>query len=121
MQVEQLERKSLEALAVQSRYSSLDSARVGAAMVNGFRNQIRQPIDKLMHSARRLLEIHLEEEPKKLVESLLKSALLLQTSLREGGSLNADSAGDPSENPRESSAPRSPDLISNEASSSLRP
>ena len=121
VQVEQLERKSLEAQALQSRYSSLDSGRVGASMVNGFRNQIRQPIDKLMQSARRLLEIQLEAEPKKLVESLLESALLLQTSVREGGSSNSDTAGDHKENPRESGSPRPAGLSSKKTSGRLQP
>jgi chromosome segregation ATPase len=121
MQVEQLERKGLEAQAIQSRYSSLDASRVGAAMVNSFRDRIRQPIDKLMQSARRLLETQLEDEHRKLVESLLENALLLQTSVRESGLSNAGSAGTHGENPRESGDPRQLGLVFNEATGGLQP
>ncbi len=121
MQVEQLERKSLEAQAIQSRYSSLDSSRVGAAMVNNFRNRIRQPVDKLMESARRLLEVQLNEEHKKLVESLLENALFLQTSVRENGPSNGSTADEQVESRRQSETTRPPDLISNEANGGLQP
>jgi hypothetical protein len=57
-------------------------------MVNNFRDRLRQPIDKLMQSARRLLEVPLDEEHKKLVESLIETTLLLQTSVRESGTSN---------------------------------
>lgn len=122
MDVEQLERKGLEAQAIQSRYSSLDASRVGAAMVNTFRNRIRQPVDKLMQSARRLLEVQLEDEDKKLVESLLENALLLQTSVRESGSSNTDpGAAGRGENPRESVDPRQLGLVFSEANGGLQP
>jgi chromosome segregation ATPase/CheY-like chemotaxis protein len=121
IQVEQLERKGLEAQAIQSRYSSLDSARVGAAMVNNFRNRIRQPIDKLMESTRRLLESQLADEHKKLVESLLENALFLQTNVRENGPSNEPAAGESGRNPRESDAARSTGVIPTEANSGLQP
>ena len=120
--VEQLERKGLEAQVIQSRYSSLDASRVGAAMVNSFRDRIRQPIDKLMQSARRLLESQLEDEHKRLVESLFENALLLQTNVRESGSSSADpAAGGRGEKPRESGDPRQLGLVFNEANGGLQP
>jgi len=122
MQVEQLERKGLEAQAIQSRYSSLDSSRVGAAMVNSFRDRLRPPVDKLMQSARLLLEVQLDDEHKKLVESLLENALLLQTSVRESGTSNAaTNAGGHAENPREPGDPRQLGLVFNEANGGLQP
>jgi len=122
IEVEQLDRKGLEARAIQSRYSSLDASRVGAAMVNTFRDRIRQPVDKLMQSARRLLEVQLEDEHKKLVECLLENALLLQTSVRESGSSNTDpSPAGRGENPRESVDPRQLGLVFNEANGGLQP
>jgi hypothetical protein len=122
IQVEQLERKGLEAQAIQSRYSSLDASRVGAMMVNSFRDRIRQPVDKLMQSARGLLEAQLEEEHKKLVESLLENALLLQSSIREGAAPNMDPAtGGHGENTRESGDPRQLGLIFNGANGGLQP
>jgi DNA-binding response OmpR family regulator len=92
LQVEQFERKRLEGDVVQSRYASLDSARVGRALVNSLRRQIRQPVDKLLQSARSLLEVDLQEAQKKLVESMLENTLLLHSSLQETGTLNASSA-----------------------------
>ena len=122
MQVEQLQRKGLEAQVIQSRYSSLDSSRVGAAMVNSFRDRLRPPVDKLMQSARRLLEVQLDDEHKKLVESLLENALLLQTSVRESGTSNARSnAGGHGENPRELGDPRQLGLVFSQANGGLQP
>jgi chromosome segregation ATPase/CheY-like chemotaxis protein len=122
MQVEQLQRKGLEAQAIQSRYSSLNSSRVGAAMVNNFRDRLRQPVDKLMQSARQLLEVPIEDEHKKLVESMLENALLLQTSVRESGTSNADpSTGARGENPRGSNDPRQLGLVFSEANGGLQP
>jgi hypothetical protein len=88
-------------------------------MVNSFRDRIRQPIEKLMQSARRLLEIQSDGEQKQLVESLLENALLLQTNVGEGGTSNAGAAGDHSGIQRDSGAPRS--LAPAEASSDLQP
>lgn len=122
MQVEQLHRKGLEAQTAQSRFTSLDSSRVGTAMVNNFRERLRQPIDKLMQSARRLLDAPLDEENKKLVESLLECALLLQTSVRESGTSNpgplAEGRGG---NPREPDDVRSLSPASSEAAGNLQP
>jgi len=101
LEVEKFEQKRLQGEAMQSRYSSLDSARVGQAMVNSFRKQIEQPVEHLMQSTRRLLESQLEAEQKQLVESLLENALLLRTSLQESGPSNAggDRAGSPKSDP----------------------
>jgi len=121
VQLEQLERKGLEAQAIQSRFSSLDSTRVGVEMVNNFRNRLRQPIDKLMQSARRLLESQPEGEQKKLVESVLESALLLQTNVGESGSSNVASADARSESERGSADARSRGTIPSEASGGLQP
>jgi len=83
LDVEQAERRRLEGDAIQSRYGSLDAARMGLTTVNRFRKQMREPVDHLMQSTRRLLEIGLEEQQKKLVESMLEDTLLLQTNLQE--------------------------------------
>ena len=91
VQVEQVERKRLEADAIQSRYSSLDSARVGRAMVNNFRSRMRERVDNLIQSSRHLLAVKSDEEQKKLIESLLENALFIQTSLQENGTLHAES------------------------------
>jgi hypothetical protein len=89
--VEQFERKRVEGDAIQSHYSSLDSARVGRTTVNRLRRQIRQPLDSLVQSTRRLLEVQLDEEQTKLVEAVLENALVLKSSLQEAGTSTANS------------------------------
>jgi PAS domain S-box-containing protein len=85
LQVEQLERKRLEGDAHQSRYASLDSARVARSTLNTLRRQLHDSVDALMTTTRRLLEITSEAEQKKLVQSVLESALLLQSALDDTG------------------------------------
>src|SRR6185436_13004743 len=51
-QVEQLERKRLEAESAQGRFASLDSARLGRAMLNSFRQQMRDSVDTLVQTSR---------------------------------------------------------------------
>ena len=115
MQVEQLERKRLESDAIQSRYSSLDSARVGRAMLDRFCKQIRQPVDGLMQLTRRLLEAELPDEQKRLVESVLENTLLLQTSLRESAAADAGSARAADQDQPQLDNPRPPGLLSDKA------
>ena len=115
LRVEQLERKHLEGDAIQSRYSSLDSARVGRAMVDRFCKQIRQPVDGLMQLTRRLLEAELPDEQKKLVESVLENTLLLQTSLRESAAADAGSARAADHDQPQLDNPRPPGLLSDKA------
>jgi PAS domain S-box-containing protein len=95
LQVEQLERKRLEGDAQQSRYASLDSTRVARIMLNSLRRQLHDAIDSLMQATRRLLEISTEGEQKKLVQTVLESALLLQSSLEETSGPSSDQGSDP--------------------------
>jgi len=83
LKIQQLERKRLEGEGLQSRFESLDSNRTSRTMVNTLRRQMRQPVDSLLQATRRLLEAELDEDQKKLAESLLESALLLQTTVKE--------------------------------------
>jgi chromosome segregation ATPase len=85
--VEQLERTRVEGGAHHSRLASLDSTRVARTMVNSFRRQVRQPIESVMESSRRLLEHDLPPEQKKVVETLLENALLLQSTVEESDSI----------------------------------
>ena len=61
--------------------------------MNSFRRQIRQPIESVMESSRRLLEHDLPQEQKKVVESLLENALLLQSTVEDSESV-PDTQGD---------------------------
>jgi len=104
LEVEQAERQRLEGDAIQARYATLDSARASLLLANKIRRQVRDPIDDLMQLTRRLLESQLEEEPKKLVESLLENALLLQASLQDLSNVDAAPDGavtDPQNHPDE--------------------
>jgi hypothetical protein len=89
LEVEQAERQRLEGDAIQARYATLDSARASLLLANKIRRQVQEPVDDLMKLTRRLLESQLEDEPKKLVESLLENALLLQASLQDLSNVNA--------------------------------
>ena len=62
-------------------------------MMNSFRRQVRQPIESVMESSRRLLEHDLSQEQKKVVETLLENALLLASTIEESESAS-DSQGD---------------------------
>jgi PAS domain S-box-containing protein len=89
LQLQEFEKQRMQAESVQSRVATVDSARVGNAMVNSLRRQIRQPVEDLLQSTRRLLEGGLEAEQKKLAESVLENALLLQSGLQEASSAAA--------------------------------
>jgi hypothetical protein len=88
------ERRRLEGAVLPSGCSSLDAARLGRAFVNSFRSQLQMPADNLMQSIRRLLEMPLEEEEKKLVQSAFESALLVQAGLQQEPGLEGESAPD---------------------------
>jgi DNA repair exonuclease SbcCD ATPase subunit len=91
LQVEQAERQRLQSGAIHARYASLDSARTGMTAGNRLRRQVREPLENLLKSTRRMLEEAADDKAKQLVGSILENALLIQTSLQE-----KDSAGGPS-------------------------
>jgi len=101
LEVARFERKRLEGDALQSRYATLDSTRLGRTLANSLRRQIQPPVDELLQSTRRLLEAELQDDQKKLVESVLEKALLVQTRLQETGPLNSGSASSEGEGPSE--------------------
>jgi chromosome segregation ATPase len=81
--LEGVERKRLEADVAQLRHQATDSERAGRILQSTLRKQIRKPVDDVYQSARCLLQLELPEEQKKLVEVVLKDALLVQTCLQE--------------------------------------
>jgi len=83
--VEQFERKRLEGEAVHARYATLDSARVGAAMVRRLRDQLWEPVQDLVKSVRNLLALEPEGQQGTLLQSVLENALLLKTNLEAPG------------------------------------
>lgn len=83
LQIEECERKRLEAELLRSRVLPTDSARVGRAQVNGLRRQLQPPVESLHQSSCRLLQLGLSDEQKQLVQTMLENTLLLQTSLQE--------------------------------------
>jgi len=88
------ERRRLESTALQSRFNSVDAARLGKAFVNSFRSQLRLPAENLMQAIRGLLDLPLPENARRLVESAMESALVVQASVQEeaGGAGAADSS-----------------------------
>jgi DNA repair exonuclease SbcCD ATPase subunit len=87
LQVEVIERRKLESQSLQSRYASLEASRLGRAFVNSFRTHLRPSAEHLLQASRRLLELPLDDEHKKLVEELLEDALTLQTSMQNDAGL----------------------------------
>ncbi len=83
LQVEQAERQRLQSGATHARYASLDSARTGMTAGNRLRRQVREPLDNLLKSTRRMLENAADDQSKQLVGSILENALLIQSSLQE--------------------------------------
>ena len=83
LELETIERRKQESQSLQSRYASLDASRLGRAFVNSFRTHLRPSADQLLQATRRLLELPLEDQHKKLVEDALENALLLQTSMQD--------------------------------------
>ena len=91
LQLEAIERRKLESQSLQSRYASLDASRLGRAFVNSFRTHLRPSAEHLLQASRRLLELPLEDEHKKIVEALLEDALMLQTSMQNDAHLPGES------------------------------
>ena len=69
--------------AIHARYASLDSARTGMTAGNRLRRQVREPLETLLKSTRRMLEDAADDQSKQLVGSILENALLIQNSLQE--------------------------------------
>lgn len=93
LHIEQLERKQLEGNAIQSRYAAIESARADRVLLNRLRARIRGPMEELLRSTRRLLEIELADDQKKLVESVLEQALLLKSNFQEAPATDEPPAG----------------------------
>ena len=83
LQVEQAERQRLQSGAIHARYTSLDSARTGMTAGNRLRRHMREPLENLLKSTRRMLEDAVDDQSKQLVGSILENALLIQSSLQE--------------------------------------
>jgi CheY-like chemotaxis protein len=81
------ERKRLENV---SRRDPVDAARVGKAFINTYRKQLRTPADNLLQSIRRLVNVSHDQEQKRLAETALENAVVLQTRLSEEPILPVD-------------------------------
>lgn len=77
------ERRRLESAAFQSRVPSLDATRIGQAFANSLRSQLRPSAENLMQSIRELLGYALENDQKRLAETALENALVIQAGLQE--------------------------------------
>ena len=74
------ERKRLESV---SRRDPVDAAKVGKAFINTYRKQLRPPADTLLQTIRRLVNVSVEHDQKRLAETALENAVILQTRLSE--------------------------------------
>lgn len=83
LQVAQADLKQMEGSAVHSRCASLEAARADRLLLNTMRTRMRDPLEQVLRSTRGLLEAELAPEHKKLVESVLEQALLLQSNIQE--------------------------------------
>jgi len=83
LQFEQAERKRQEIQLARMRHFSLDAARGARSLRNILRRQIREPLDNLCLSTRRLLALDMSEQHKKVAEAVLHDALAVQARLRE--------------------------------------
>jgi len=83
LELETIERRKQESHSLQLHYTSIDASRLGHAFVNGFRAHLRPSAGHILDRTRRLLELPLEDEHRKLVEAALESALTLQTSMQD--------------------------------------
>ncbi len=83
LHLEQVERQRQEAQLARLRHSAVDAAHAARALRTSLRRQIREPVDDLVNSARRLLELEMGEQQKSLAETVLQDVLLVQTRLRE--------------------------------------
>jgi len=95
LKVEQAERQRLQSGAIHARYTSLDSARTGMTAGNRLRRQVREPLENLLKSTRRMVENASDDQSKQLVGSILENALLIQASLQEKDSPVGPSGSNP--------------------------
>jgi hypothetical protein len=90
LQLEQIERMRQETKLARMRQTAVDAAHAARALRTGLRRQIMEPVDNLIHSARSLLELEMDEEQKKLAEAVLQDVLMVQTRLKEPGAVQGD-------------------------------
>jgi DNA-binding response OmpR family regulator/chromosome segregation ATPase len=83
LQFEQLERKRQEIQNARMRHFALEAARAARVQRNNLRRQIRESVDSLCQSTRKLLALPLSEQHKKLAEAVLQDGLAVQSRLRE--------------------------------------
>lgn len=121
LQVQQFERQRIEGDAIQSRYASLDSTRAGRAHVASFCRQIHEPVESVLQSIRRLLEMDLSQPQRKLVETVLESALVVQTSLKETGTSGGGSGRSAGDNASGTDSSRPLERVSENPVGDLQP
>lgn len=93
LQVAQADLKQMEGSAVHSRCASLEAARADRLLLNTMRTRMRDPLEQVLRSTRGLLEAELAPEHKRLVESVLEQALLLQSNIQEAPAESSQPAG----------------------------
>ena len=100
LQLEEVERKRLEADLLRSRQATRQSAFQSRALLNSLRQQARQPAKDVRQAACSLLQAELPEDQKKVIETILEKALLLETTLQGNASPIGDIESPASEKER---------------------
>ena len=77
------ERQRLETNFVRLRHATINAARTGRVVRNNLRRQVRQPVDQMLASTRRLVGIEMNGEQKALAENILEQLLLLNAAIQE--------------------------------------
>lgn len=83
LELEQAENKRLAGEAAEAKYSAIEAARATTAAVSALRDNLREPISRLLATSRQLLDTDSSPEVKKSVESLLATALSLHGRMKE--------------------------------------
>lgn len=93
LHLEGVERKRLETSVAQLRHHALDSGRAARVLCSNLRKQMQKPIEDMRASSRRLLQLEMPDEQRKLAETVLQATLLVQASLQETESSPNGSSG----------------------------
>jgi DNA-binding response OmpR family regulator/chromosome segregation ATPase len=83
LKFEQVERERLQAETARLRHASLDARRGSRMQRNALRKQVQQPVNNLYKIANNLLQLEMNEEQKALAEAILQDVLLVQSTLEE--------------------------------------
>lgn len=86
LELEQVERQRLHNYTARLRCVSQAASRAGRAVREEARRQVREPLEEVCRTARRLLQMELAADQNQLARQMLEHALLARTSLQDENS-----------------------------------